>query len=73
MDFNDPLFAKIGSEFINQQSKYYTASHVYQCDTFNEMDPSSSDEEYLKSASFSVYNAMYISDNDAIWLMQGWL
>ena len=73
LDASDPLFAQIGSKFIELQTKYYGTSHIYNCDTFNEMTPASNDPSYLQSYSSDVYNAMEISDENAIWLMQGWL
>eukprot|EP00298_Acanthocystis_sp_HF-20_P015754 c21253_g1_i1.p1 GENE.c21253_g1_i1~~c21253_g1_i1.p1 ORF type:complete len:856 (+),score=345.19 c21253_g1_i1:18-2585(+) len=70
----DPLFQKIGVSFMKYQSEEFGfGEHIYNCDTFNEMDPSSNDTNYLKSYSAAVYNAMYSFDPDAVWLMQGWL
>lgn len=40
---------------------------MYNCDTFNEMTPTSSDPEYLKSIGVSIYGAMRKADPDAIW------
>ena len=73
LDFNDVLFKEIGSKFIEIQTKYYNTTHIYQCDTFNELSPSSSDSNYLKSSSQAVIEAMKEYDPQAVWLMQGWL
>ena len=73
LDPLDPLFTKIGSMFISEQTKEYGTNHVYNCDTFNEMRPDSSDTEYLKSVGRAVYSGMSSSDPDAVWIMQGWL
>jgi len=72
LNFSDPLFVEIGTEFIKQQTKYFGTGNVYQCDTFNEMDPPTTDANYLKSVSGTMYEAMNNIDPDAIWLIQGW-
>ena len=51
----------------------YGTDHIYQTDTYNEMDPKTSDPDYLKASSGAVYNAMKIADPSSVWLMQGWL
>lgn len=69
----DPLFVEIGNKFIKLQSQLYGTDHIYQCDTYNEMVPPTSDPAYLAESSKNVYAAMSGADPDAIWLMQGWL
>jgi alpha-N-acetylglucosaminidase len=69
----DPLFVEIGNKFIALQEKIYGTDHVYQCDTYNEMNPPTDDPSYLETSSKNVYAAMSKADPDAIWLMQGWL
>ncbi|XP_060608004.1 alpha-N-acetylglucosaminidase-like isoform X1 [Ruditapes philippinarum] len=73
LDFNEPLFKKIGKAFIEEMQSEFGVDHVYNADSFNEMDPSSSDTAYIKSAGQSVYSAMTAADPQAVWLMQGWL
>ncbi|XP_071545524.1 alpha-N-acetylglucosaminidase isoform X2 [Panulirus ornatus] len=73
LDANDPLFQTIGSTFIQEMISEFGTNHMYNCDTFNEMTPTSSDPEYLKSIGASIYEAMKKVDPDAIWVMQGWL
>lgn len=51
----------------------FGTNHIYNADTFNEMEPRSSDPAYLASASKAVFEGMLGGDPDAIWLMQGWL
>ena len=43
LDANEALFQQIGSTFIEEYSKEFGTDHLYNCDTFNEMTPSSSD------------------------------
>lgn len=51
----DPMYIDIGSKFIAAQIKIYGTDHVYNCDTYNEMEPPTSDPAYLKAASAAVY------------------
>ncbi len=54
-------------------SEYNGTDHVYNGDTFNEMQPKTSSTTYLAQASKAVHEAMASADEKAIWLMQGWL
>lgn len=70
---SDPLFLEIGTAFIKTQQDYWgEQTHIYNVDTFNENLPASSDSNYLKSSSSSVFNSIVNADKDAVWLMQGW-
>lgn len=72
----EPLFQDIGKAFLQLQTEIFgevAKSHIYNCDTFNENKPASSDPDYLAGSSAAVYNSMIAADPDAIWLMQGWL
>ncbi|XP_064093803.1 alpha-N-acetylglucosaminidase-like [Macrobrachium nipponense] len=73
LDPADPLFKQIGADFVKEMTQEFGTDHLYNCDTFNEMTPGSSDPEYLRSVGASIYEAMKSSDPDAIWVMQGWL
>ena len=67
----DPLFKQIGQAWIEEQTKLYGTDHIYQTDTYNEMNPRSTDLTYLASSSKAVIDAMEAADKDAVWLMQG--
>ena len=70
----DPMFVRIGSLFIEEYTKEFGVSdHVYNCDAFNEMNPTSNDPEFIRSSSKAIYDAMLSVDEDAVWIMQGWL
>ncbi|KAG8391200.1 hypothetical protein BUALT_Bualt01G0163100 [Buddleja alternifolia] len=74
LDPSDPLFIEIGEAFIKEQIKEYgDVTDIYSCDTFNENTPPTSDPTYISSLGSAVYKAMSKADNDAVWLMQGWL
>ncbi len=71
----DPLYQEIGKTFIQEQQRLYNGytSSLYQADTYNEMQPSQSDIDYLTKASKAVIDSMIKADSNAVWLMQGWL
>ncbi|XP_072502626.1 alpha-N-acetylglucosaminidase-like isoform X4 [Notamacropus eugenii] len=69
----DPLFTVVGSLFLRELTQAFGTDHIYSADTFNEMEPPSSDPAYLAAATAAVYEAMIAVDFDAVWLLQGWL
>lgn len=73
LDAGDPLFEKIGKKFLAEQTKLYGTDHLYSADTFNENEPPSDDPGFLASLSKQVYEGMKAADQDATWVMQGWL
>ncbi|ONM12890.1 Alpha-N-acetylglucosaminidase [Zea mays] len=74
LDASDPLFVEIGKMFIEEQIREYgRTSHIYNCDTFDENTPPLSDPNYISSLGAATFRGMQSGDNDAIWLMQGWL
>ncbi|KAG8388629.1 hypothetical protein BUALT_Bualt02G0145300 [Buddleja alternifolia] len=74
LDATDPLFIEIGRAFILQQFKEYgRTSHIYNCDTFDENTPPVDDPEYISSLAAAIFRGMESGDDNAVWLMQGWL
>ncbi|PNY05873.1 alpha-n-acetylglucosaminidase-like protein [Trifolium pratense] len=74
LDATDPLFVEIGRAFVEQQlQEYGRTSHIYNCDTFDENTPPINDPEYISSLGAAIFKGMQSGDNDAVWLMQGWL
>ncbi|UFH56148.1 alpha-N-acetylglucosaminidase [Spirosoma sp. KNUC1025] len=73
LDSEDPLFAEIGKRFLQKQTQLYGTDHLYSADTFNENEPPSDDPVYLGELSKRIYEGMRQADNDAVWVMQGWL
>jgi alpha-N-acetylglucosaminidase len=69
----DPLWKTLGVRFYQLMVEKFGTDHVYNCDMFNEMSPTSSDEDYLRDSAAAVIDAMRQADDDAVWLMQGWL
>uniref|UniRef100_A0A480NGL7 Alpha-N-acetylglucosaminidase n=1 Tax=Sus scrofa TaxID=9823 RepID=A0A480NGL7_PIG len=54
----DPLFPIVGSLFLRELTKEFGTDHIYGADTFNEMQPPSSEPSYLAAATAAVYQAM---------------
>ncbi|MBS1664421.1 MAG: alpha-N-acetylglucosaminidase [Bacteroidetes bacterium] len=73
LDPGDPLFEKIGRQFIEAQTQEYGTDHFYSADTFNENLPPTDDSTYLSSMSKKVFASMAGADPKAIWVMQGWM
>nr|KYP46995.1 Alpha-N-acetylglucosaminidase [Cajanus cajan] len=74
LDATDSLFIEIGKAFIEKQlQEYGRTSHIYNCDTFDENTPPIDDPEYISSLGAATFKGMQSGDDDAVWLMQGWL
>lgn len=69
----DPLFLRIGTLFMEEQTRLYGTDHVYSCDSFNENSPPSNDPAYLDRMGKSLYGAMAATDPQAVWVMQAWM
>ena len=69
----DPLFERIGTSFIEEQTRLFGTNHLYAADTFIEMTPPSSDPAFLDAMGKGIYGAMAKADPEAIWVMQGWI
>jgi len=69
----DPYFIEFGKIFVEEQTKLYGTDHLYASDTFIEMPPANNDPEFLRNMGQSIYESMRRADDDAIWVLQGWL
>lgn len=70
---NDTLFMQLGKIYYQMLIEEYGSDHVFNCDTYNEMDPDSTNSTYLADVNRAIYETMYSVDKDAVFLMQGWL
>ena len=70
---DDPLFVKLGQKYYETLIGEYGTDHYYNADSFNEMDPSSNDDNFLATTNEKIYEAMASVDSQAVYLMQGWL
>lgn len=69
----DPLFLVLGKKYYQLLIAEYGTDHVFNMDTYNEMNPSSTDLDFLADTNQAIYTAMASVDPDGIFLMQGWL
>jgi alpha-N-acetylglucosaminidase len=72
LDWQDPLFIKIGTDFITELKKEYGTDHLYAVDQFIEMIPSSGDTGYLKNMSRMIFSAINRADPEGKWVIQTW-
>ena len=69
----DPLFVILGKKYYELIIAEYGTDHVFNMDTYNEMNPSSTDLDFLAVTNEAIYLTMVSVDPDGIFLMQGWL
>ncbi|XP_011306418.1 alpha-N-acetylglucosaminidase [Fopius arisanus] len=69
----DPLFNFIGQKFLRAYIEEFGTDHVYSGDTFNENEPLNTELESLRNSARAVFSIMTEVDEQAIWIMQGWL
>lgn len=69
----DGHFKSLGTAFYKILISEFGTDHVYNADTYNEMDPSSTDVLFLADTNQAVYQSMTEVDEQAVFLMQGWL
>lgn len=74
LDPLDNLFKQLQLSFIAKQNAHYgNITKFYTLDQFNENNPASGDETYLKSVSSNTWKSLKAADPNAVWVMQGWL
>ncbi|XP_014294614.1 alpha-N-acetylglucosaminidase isoform X2 [Halyomorpha halys] len=69
---DDPTFNNVGSLFLNEYIQEFGTDHIYNCDPFNEMLPSSGDLDYLQRIGRSIYESINSTDPHGIWMLQSW-
>ena len=72
LDPQDPLFQKVATLFIEEQTRLFGSDHLYAADSFIEMSPPSGDLKYLSGIGRAIYEGMAKADPKAVWLLQGW-
>ncbi|XP_044735480.1 alpha-N-acetylglucosaminidase-like [Chrysoperla carnea] len=72
LDPTDPLFKVIGKLYVEETIAEFGTDHVYACDPFNELTPSTTNETYLESFGERIFGTMLSADQDAVWVLQGW-
>ncbi len=72
IDPGDPLFARFGRAFLEEQARLLGTDHLYACDPFHEGEPPVDTPEYLHDVGARVYRVVHDFDPQAIIAMQGW-
>jgi alpha-N-acetylglucosaminidase len=72
IDPEDPLFARIGRMFLEEQTRLLGTDHLYACDPFHEGEPPKDTPEYLRDVGAQLYRIAHDFDAKAIIVMQGW-
>ncbi len=73
LDPSEPLFAKIQQLFLREQSRLFGSDHIYGIDPFNEVDPPSWDEAYIKRIAAQIYSSLTAADKRAVWMQMTWM
>lgn len=71
----EDLFIKIGEMFIKEYEKEFGKQKFYISDTFNEMTIPETDDRYswLATMGQRLYKSISNANEDAIWVIQGWM
>jgi alpha-N-acetylglucosaminidase len=72
LNWEEPLFAEIGKDFILELEKEYGTDHLYAVDQFIEMEPANGDTLYLKNMSRTILKSITDADPDGKWVIQTW-
>ncbi|XP_052119700.1 alpha-N-acetylglucosaminidase [Frankliniella occidentalis] len=73
LDPTDPVFHRVGTLFMRELIAEFGTDHIYNSDTFNEMQPSDGRPEYLARVGRAVYDSLVDVDPEAVWMIQNWL
>lgn len=74
LDPFDPIFKDLQNDFMTRQlDAYGNVTHFWTLDQFNENRPQDSSLEYLHNVSRSTWESLKEVDEDAVWIMQGWI
>lgn len=69
----DAYYKSITNLYLKEVIKQYGTDHLYFMDPYNELKPYSTDSNYIRKMSMSIYDAHKAVDNEAVWLLQGWM
>lgn len=72
LDPLDPMFSKIGRDFLEIQKKYFGAHGFYACDPFHEGAPPRHDWFYLRNVGRAIDKLYREFDSASVWVMQSW-
>lgn len=72
LDPLDPLFAKIGKIFLEEQREMFGVNGYYAADPFHESAPPVSGDEYLAAVGETIFNLVNEFDPEGTIVMQAW-
>ena len=72
LDWKEPVFTKIGKDFISELTKEYGTDHLYAIDQFVEMRPANGDTSYLKNMSKKIFSSIDQADPIGKWVIMTW-
>lgn len=72
LDPADPLFARMGRVFLEEQQRLFGGDHLYAADPFHEGEPPQEGEAYLHDVGATIYRLTTEFDPQATIVMQGW-
>ncbi len=72
LNWDDPLFKKIGVAYINKLRELYGTDHYYAIDPFNEMIPPSTEDEYFTNMGKLMFSSMDEADPQGTWVLMTW-
>jgi alpha-N-acetylglucosaminidase len=72
LDPTDPLFLKMGRDFMEEEKKLYGAYGTYAADPFHESAPPVNTTDYLSAVGRTIHRLMKDFDARAVWVMQAW-
>jgi alpha-N-acetylglucosaminidase len=72
LDPEDPLFARFGRAFLEEQTRLLGTDHLYAGDPFHEGEPPKNTPEYLHDVGATLYRIAHDFDPQAMIVMQGW-
>jgi alpha-N-acetylglucosaminidase len=72
LDPEDPLFARFGRAFLEEQTRLLGTDHLYAGDPFHEGEPPKNTPEYMHAVGETLFRVAHDFDPQAIIVMQGW-
>ncbi len=72
LDPDDPLFARFGRGFLEEQTRLLGTDHLYAADPFHESEPPKDTPDYLAAVGAKLFSIASDFDREAIIVMQGW-
>ena len=72
LDPDDPLFARFGRAFLEEQTRLLGTDHLYAADPFHESEPPKDTPDYLAAVGAKLFSIASDFDPAAIIVMQGW-